>query len=84
MGNFLSYKDMLTKLESLLDKALRGIDLAELPIIVVVVTRLLALSVQLWARYRVRMSGLCRSRCRKIVDYCAVLTGYCIDPLILY
>ena len=42
MGSFLSYKDMLTRLESLLDKALRGIDLAELPIIVVVITRLLA------------------------------------------
>ena len=38
MGNFLSYKDILTKLESLLDKALGGIDLAELPIIVVVIT----------------------------------------------
>ena len=47
---------MLTKLESLLDKALRGIDLAELPIIVVMITRLLALSVQLWARYQVTMA----------------------------
>ena len=55
MGSFLSYKDMLTKLESLLDKALRGIDLAELPIIVAVIALLLALSVQLWARYRVTM-----------------------------
>ena len=52
MGNSLSYKSMLTKLESLLDKALRGIDLAELPIIAVVIAWLLALSVQLWARYR--------------------------------
>ena len=42
---------MLTKLESLLCKALGGIDLAELPIIVVVITQLLALPVQLWARY---------------------------------
>ena len=56
MGNFLSYKTMLTKLESLLDKALRGIDLAELPIIVAVIDWLLALSVQLWARYRVQMA----------------------------
>ena len=37
MGSFLSYKSMLTRLESLLDKALRGIDLAELPIIVAVI-----------------------------------------------
>jgi len=59
MGNFLSYKDMLTRLESLLDKALRGIDLAELPIIVAMITQLLALSVQLWVRYRVRRGGLC-------------------------
>ena len=42
---------MLTRLESLLDKALRGIDLVELPIIVAVIAWLLALSVQLWARY---------------------------------
>ena len=42
---------MLTRLESLLDKALRGIDLAELPIIVAVIAWLLALSVQLWVRY---------------------------------
>ena len=47
---------MLTKLESLLDKALRGIDLAELPIIVVVITRLLALPMQLLARYQVTMA----------------------------
>lgn len=51
MGNSLAYKSMLTRLESLLDKALRGIDLVRLPIIVVVIARLLALSVQLWARY---------------------------------
>ena len=51
MGSFLSYKDMLTRLEPLLDKALRGIDLAELPIIVAAIACLLALSVQLWARY---------------------------------
>ena len=38
---------MLTKLEPLPGKALRGIDLAELPIIVAVIARLLALSVQL-------------------------------------
>jgi len=50
---------MLTRLESLLDKALRGIDLAELPIIVAMITQLLALSVQLWVRYRVRRGGLC-------------------------
>ena len=49
----MSYKAMLTKLESLLYKALRGIDLAELPIIAAVITWLLALSVQLGARYRV-------------------------------
>ena len=42
---------MLTRLESLLDKALRGIDLVELPIIAAVIARLLALSVQLWVRY---------------------------------
>lgn len=42
---------MLTRLKPLLYKALRGIDLAELPIIVVVITQLLALSVQLWVRY---------------------------------
>ena len=42
---------MLTRLEPLLDKALRGIDLAELPIIAAVIAWLLALSVQLWARY---------------------------------
>ena len=53
MGSFLSYKDMLTRLEPLLDKALRGIDLAELPIIVAVIACLLALSVQLWVRYQV-------------------------------
>ena len=47
MGSFLAYKSMLTRLESLLYKALRGIDLAELPIIVAVIARLLALSVQL-------------------------------------
>ena len=46
MGSFLSYKIMLTRLESLLDKALRGIYLAELPIIVAVIARLVALSVQ--------------------------------------
>ena len=84
MGSFLSYKDMLTKLESLLDKALRCIDLAELPIIVVVITRLLALSVQLWARYWAGRDGLCRSRCRKKADYCAVLAYCCIDLVILY
>ena len=56
MGNFLSYKSMLTRLESLLYKALRGIDLAELPIIVAVIAWLLALSVQSWARYRVQMA----------------------------
>ena len=84
IGNFLSYKDMLTKLESLLDKALRCIDLAELPIIVVVVTWLLALSVQLWARYWLRRGGLCEPGCRKTVDYCAVLACCCIDPLIPY
>ena len=33
---------MLTKLESLLDKALRGIDLAELPTIVALIAWLLA------------------------------------------
>ena len=59
MGSFLSYKAMLTKLESLSGKALRGIDLAELPIIVAVIARLLALSVQLWACYRVLRGGLC-------------------------
>lgn len=59
MGSFLSYKSMLTKLESLLYKALRGIDLAELPIIVAVIARLLALSVQLWACYRAWMGRLC-------------------------
>ena len=37
MGNSLAYKSMLTRLESLLDKALRGIYLAELPIIVAVI-----------------------------------------------
>ena len=42
MGSFLSYKDMLTKLESLLCKALRGIGLVELPIIVAVIACLLA------------------------------------------
>ena len=42
MGNFLSYKDMLTRLESLLYKALRGIGLVELPIIVAVIAWLLA------------------------------------------
>ena len=44
---------MLTRPEPLPYKALRGIDLAELPIIVVVIARLLALPVQLWVRYRV-------------------------------
>lgn len=73
MGNFLSYKDMLTRLESLLDKALGGIDLVRLPIIVAVIAQLLALPVQLWVRYRVRRGGLCRSGCRKGVDCCAVL-----------
>ena len=43
---------MLTKLESLLYKGFSGTDLAELPIIVVVITRLLALPMQLLARYR--------------------------------
>ena len=47
---------MLTRLESLLYKALRGIDLAELPIIVAAIALLLALSVQLWARYQVQMA----------------------------
>ena len=75
---------MLTKLESLLDKALRCIDLAELPIIVVVITRLLALSVQLWARYWAGRDGLCGPDCRKKAHYCAVLAVCCIDPLILY
>ena len=59
IGNFLSYKSMLTRLESLLYKGLRCIDLAELPIIVVVTALLLALSVQLWAAYQVRRGGLC-------------------------
>ena len=54
MGNSLAYKSMLTRLESLLDKALRGIDLAELPIIVAVIAWLLALLVQLGAAYQVR------------------------------
>ena len=84
MGNFSSYKDMLTRLESLLDKALRGIDLAELPIIVAMIALLLALPVQLGVRYRVRMSGLCRSGCRKVTDCCAVLACCCIDLSILY
>ena len=53
MGNFLSYKSMLTRLESLSGKALRDIDLAELPVIVAVIARLSVLSVQLWAAYRV-------------------------------
>ena len=44
---------MLTRPEPLLDKALRGIDLIELPIVVAVIAWLLALSVQLWAAYRV-------------------------------
>ena len=59
IGNFLSYKAMLTKLESLLDKALRGIGLVELPIIMVMVDRLSVLLVQLLAAYRVRRGGLC-------------------------
>ena len=59
MGNSLSYKSMLTNLESLLYKALRGIDLAELPIIVAVIARLLVLLVQLLAAYQVRGGGLC-------------------------
>ena len=84
MGSFLSYKSMLTRLESLLDKALRGIDLVRLPIIVAVIARLLALSVQLWARYRVWRGRLCRSGCRKGVDCCAVLACYCIDLALLY
>ena len=84
MGSFLSYKSMLTRLESLLDKALRGIDLVELPIIVAVIAWLLALSVQLWARYWVLRGGLCEPWCRKIVDCCAVLACYCIDPALLY
>ena len=46
-------------LESLLDKALRGIDLVELPIIMVMVDRLSVLLVQLWVAYRVRMGGFC-------------------------
>ena len=45
---------MLTRLKPLLYKALRGIDLAGLPIIVALIARLLALSVQLWAAYRGR------------------------------
>ena len=52
MGSFLSHKSMLTRPEPLPYKALRGIDLAELPIIAAVIARLLALSVQLGARYR--------------------------------
>ena len=84
IGNSLSYKSMLTRLESLLDKALRGIDLVRLPIIVAVIARLLALPVQLWVRYRVWRGRLCRSGCRKGVDCCAVLACYCIDSLILY
>ena len=79
MGSFLSYKDMLTKLESLLCKALRGIGLAELPVIFAVIAWLLALSVQLRARYQVRRGGVYRSGCRKKVDYCAVLACCCID-----
>ena len=84
MGSFLSYKSMLTRLESLPYKALRGIDLVELPIVVAVIARLLALSVQLWARYRARRGGLCEPDCRNEGDYCAVLARYCIDYLILY
>lgn len=45
---------MLTKPEPLPYKALRGIDLAELPIIQATIAWLLALSVQLLAAYRVR------------------------------
>ena len=84
IGNFLSYKSMLTRLESLLCKALRGIGLVELPIIVAVIARLLALSVQLWARYWVLRGGLREPRCRKTVDYCAVLACCYIDLSILY
>ena len=84
MGNFLSYKDMLTRLESFLRKALGGIGLAELPIIAAVIAWLVALSVQLWVRYRVRRGGLCEPWCRKIADCCAVLACCCIDSLILY
>ena len=50
---------MLTMLESLLDKALRGIGLVELPIIMAMVDRLSVLLVQLLAAYRVRRGGLC-------------------------
>ena len=75
---------MLTKLESLLYKALRGIDLAELPIIQATIAWLAVLSVQLWVRYRVWRGRLCRSGCRKGVDYCAVLACYCIDLALLY
>ena len=84
IGNSLSYKSMLTRLKPLLYKALRGIDLAELPIIVAVIAWLSVLSLQLWARYRVWRGRLCRSGCRKGVDCCAVLACCCIDPLILY
>ena len=84
MGSFFAYKSMLTRLESLLDKGFSGIYLAELPIIVAVITWLLALSVQLWVRYRVWRGGLCKSGCRKGVDCCAVLACYCIDQAILY
>ena len=48
----MSYKDILTKLESLLYKALRGIDLAELPIIVAVIALLLA----------------CRCNCGRVIE----------------
>lgn len=52
MGSFLSYKSMITRLESLLCKALRGIDLVRLPIIVAVI-----------AGY-----WLCRCNCGRVIE----------------
>ena len=63
---------MLIRPESLLDKALRGIDLVRLPIIVVIIAPIIGLSAQLWARYRVQMAdyvGQTAERKRIIARY---------------
>ena len=75
---------MLTRPEPLPYKALRGIDLAELFIIVAVITDYWLCRCNYGRAIGCEWGGLCWSGCRKKVDYCAVLAIYCTDPLVLY
>ena len=84
MGNSLAYKSMLTRLESLLDKALRGIDLVELPIIVAVIAGYWLCRCNYGRVIGHEWADCVGQAAEKGVDCCAVLACYCIDLDLLY